>query len=145
MKERSMEHAAETMEEARAHHAARVTRWQHAQKAAGQCRCGAPIAAGSEGRCPGCLEKGRRDQRRRRGVPLARRAGRKRRGRPFIGNLRERWKAFEQEEMRSQRAAVRAVERRELYASPFVIKWQAGCVLSFDRATNLYVWTRVYR
>ena len=129
----------------RAQHAARVRRWQHAQKAAGQCRCGARIELGSAGRCAACLERCRRDQRRRRGTPVSGRAGRKRRGRKIVGDLGARWKAVERVEARPQRERVRTLERREVYQSEWVVMRQAGCVLRFDRATNRYVSTRVYR
>ena len=134
-----------TIESARGRHAARVRAWARSQTAAGQCRCGAPIAVGSTSRCLGCLERCRRDQRRRRGDPVRGRAGRRRRGRRIIGSLSERRRALERDEARAQRERVRAVERRELHQSVFVVMRRAGSVLAVDPATKQYVWTRVYR
>ena len=134
-----------TIESARVRHAEQVRTWAHSQTAAGQCRCGARIAVGSTSRCLGCLERCRRDQRRRRGDPVRGRAGRKRRGRRIIGSLSERRRAWERDEARAQRESVRAVERRELHQSVFVVMRQSGCVLVVDQATRQYVWNRVYR
>ena len=146
MTERPTRHLAETpLEEVRARRAERVRLWQRAQTAAGQCRCGAPIAPDSTSRCLACLERCRRDQRRRRGGPVSGRVGHKRRGRKIIGGLGARWNALERAEARPARERVRAVERREVRANEFVVMRQAGCVLDVDRATKQYVWTRVYR
>ena len=97
----------------RARECARVKRWQQAQRAKGLCRCGARIVAESRSRCWECLERCRRNQAARRGRPVR---GRRRHGRPMLGSLSVRRRAFEQEEQRRawrrQRQAERQAERR---------------------------------
>ncbi len=97
----------------RARHRDRVRQWVRARQAQGRCRCGRLIAEGSLSRCLQCLERARRAARHKRGIPTA---GRKRRGRPLIGGLGDRRRAFEGEERhrtwRRQRQAERQAELR---------------------------------
>ena len=97
----------------RARDCARVKAWQRAQRAKGQCRCGARIAPESKSRCWECLERSRRNQAAQRGRPVR---GRRRRGRPLLGSLGVRRRAFEQQEQRrawrKEREAERQAERR---------------------------------
>ena len=88
----------------RAYNRERVLRWQHAQRAKGLCRCGAHIAPGSRSRCWECLERTRRQLAADRGRPVR---GRRRRGRPMLGSLSTRRRAFEKEERRRRRAEAR--------------------------------------
>ena len=88
----------------------RVTDWQRTQQAKGLCRqCGLKIEPASKSRCPACLEQCRRYERGRRGITTA---GRRRRGRPLIGDFGERRRAFEQEERRRAWRRERQAERR---------------------------------
>ncbi len=88
----------------RAAHCARVKAWQHAQRAKGLCCCGARIAPESTCRCYECLERGKRAQRARRGQPVR---GRRRLGRPMLGSLSVRRRAYEREERRRRLAEER--------------------------------------
>ena len=91
----------------------RVKRWQHERQAQGFCRCGARIVAESRSRCWECLERCRRNQAARRGRPVR---GRRRRGRPMLGSLSVRRRAFEHEErlrgLRRQRQIEQERKRR---------------------------------
>ena len=99
----------ETTPAERARECARVTQRQRAQQAKGRCRsCGDRIAAGSTSRCPSCLEQCRRYERQRRGITTA---GERRRGRPMIGTLGERRRAFAREEARRERCRLRQEDR----------------------------------
>ncbi len=94
-----------TTAEERARNCEKVKRWQHKQRAKGLCRsCGAWIAPESQSRCLECLERCRLEQAARRGKPVR---GRRRRGRPMLGSLRERVRAFEREERRRRRCVER--------------------------------------
>ena len=86
----------------------RVKRWQHERQAQGLCRCGARIVAESRSRCWECLERCRRNQAARRGRPVR---GRRRRGRPMLGSLSVRRRAFEHEERLRGLRRQRQVER----------------------------------
>ncbi len=79
----------------RAKHRDRQRRFVRARQAQGRCRCGRRITEPSKGRCLRCLELERMWWRRKRGILTA---GRRRRGRPMIGNLGDRRREFEQEE-----------------------------------------------
>jgi hypothetical protein len=69
--------------------------WQARQLARGECRqCGNRIAPESESRCFGCLERARRYERQRRGILTA---GKRHRGRPLLGTVRERLQALRDE------------------------------------------------
>ena len=103
------EQVTRAQEAQRARDCARITRWQHLQKAKGQCRCGAPIAPESLSRCWECLERCRRNQAAARGRPVR---GRRRRGRPMLGSPGVRRKAFEQEEQRRALRRERQAERQ---------------------------------
>ncbi len=91
----------------------RVKRWQHERQRIGLCRCGARIVAESRSRCWECLERCRRNQAARRGRPVR---GRRRHGRPMLGSLSVRRRAFEHEErlrgLRRQRQVERERKRR---------------------------------
>ena len=78
--------------------------WQHRQRAKGLCCCGARIAPPSRCRCYECLERGKRAQRARRGQPVR---GRRHTGRPMLGSLSVRRRAFEREERRRRLAEER--------------------------------------
>ena len=101
------------MSETKTAHRDRMRLWVRARKAQGRCRCGRLIADGSLSRCLQCLERARRAARRKRGILTA---GRKRRGRPLIGGLGDRRRAFEGEERhrawRRKRQAERQAERQ---------------------------------
>ena len=101
------------MSETKTAHRDRMRRWVRARKAQGRCRCGRLIADGSASRCLQCLERARRAARCKRGILTA---GRKRRGRPLIGGLGDRRRAFEGEERhrawRRKRQAERQAELR---------------------------------
>ena len=101
-----------TTAEERAKKRVSVLRWQHQQKAAGRCRCGAAIAAGSLCRCWECLERSRRVQSVDRGNPVK---GRRKRGRPMLGDLSERRRRFEREEERRRRVEERMGWRAPRY------------------------------
>ena len=107
------EQVTRAQEAQRARDCARIKSWQHAQRAKGQCRCGARIAPESRSRCWECLERCRRNQAAARGRPVR---GRRRRGRPILGSLGVRRTAFEREEQRRawrrERQAERLRERR---------------------------------
>ncbi len=95
----------------------RVKHWQHAQQARGRCRCGRPIAPGSKSQCLACLERSRRDERRRRGITTA---GRRHRGRPPLGDLGVRRRAFEQDEAWQERRS----DRWAGVPTPSVPRWE---------------------
>ena len=95
----------------------RVKRWQHAQQARGRCRCGRPIAPGSKSQCLACLERSRRYERRRRGITTA---GRRHRGRPPLGDLGARQRAFEQDEAWQERRS----DRWAGVPTPSVPRWE---------------------
>ena len=93
----------------RARECARVKRWQQEQRAKGLCRCGARIVPESRSRCWECLERCRRSQAARRGNPTK---GLRRRGRPILGTLSVRRRAFEREERHRAWRAGRKRSRR---------------------------------
>ncbi len=96
--------AAFTKKAAKRRNCDRVRRWQRAQQARGRCRCGGPIAPGSKSQCLACLERSRLDERRRHGITTA---GRRHRGRPPLGDLGARTRAFEQDEAWEERRSDR--------------------------------------
>ena len=93
----------------KARHRDRMRRWVRAEKARGRCRCGKRIAEGSVSRCLVCLEQRRREERRKRGITTA---GRRRRGRPLIGDFGDRGRSFEQQEQRRTWRRERQAELR---------------------------------
>ncbi len=90
-------------------HRDRMRRFVRARQARGRCRCGRRITEGSKGRCLQCLERELRGARRRRGIMTT---GRRRRGRPRIGNLGDRRREFEQEERHREWRREQQAERR---------------------------------
>ena len=110
--------AAFTKHAAKRQNCERVKRWQRAQQARGRCRvCGLRREPESPSRCLACLERSRRYERRRRGITTA---GRRHRGRPPLGDLGVRRRAFEQDEAWQERRS----DRWAGVPTPSVPRWE---------------------